>query len=272
MKLGLALPSFVDDPAIPLAVAHAAEESGLDAVFVYDHLFRTAADGTRRPALEGVSLLGAVAEATTTIAVGALVFRATLRPAASLAAAIASADRIAPGRVIAAIGGGDAQSRDENESFGLRFGSASDRIDALAAAVQEARRSTRVRVWVGGNSEPVRRLASNAAHGWNSWGSSLARFGEYAAEVRPDSGAAFECSWGGLVVLAEDDRRAAEKAERLRAVPGTLLGGPDALARQLRSYSDVGADWVVIAPVDSRDPENARLLGERVAPLIKDRP
>lgn len=119
MKLGLTLPSFVEDPEVPLAVARAAEDAGLDGVFVYDHLFRTSPDGTRRPALEGVALLGAIAQATSVIAIGALVFRAWLRPARSLAAAIATVERIAPARVVAAIGAGDSQSREENESFGF---------------------------------------------------------------------------------------------------------------------------------------------------------
>lgn len=270
MKIGLALPSFVDDPSIPLTVARVAEEAGIDGIFVYDHLFRTRADGTRRPALEGVALLGAVAEATSSIAVGSLVFRASLRPPASLAAAIASAERIAPGRVIATIGAGDSQSQAENESFGLGFGTMADRVAALEAAIGATRRATGTRLWVGGNAAAVRRIASSTADGWNSWGTSLEWFHEHASEVRAASGPGFECSWGGLIVVAEDDERATAKAERLEAAPTTIVGGPEMLARGLRRYADVGADWVVVAPVDSSDPENASLLGERVAPLLKD--
>ena len=62
MKVGLTLPSFVDDPSIPLSVARVAEDAGVDGVFVYDHLFRTRADGTRRPSLEGVALLVIILE------------------------------------------------------------------------------------------------------------------------------------------------------------------------------------------------------------------
>src|SRR4029079_6104522 len=40
VNVGLTLPSFVDDPEVPLAVAHAAEAAGLDAVFVYQHVWR----------------------------------------------------------------------------------------------------------------------------------------------------------------------------------------------------------------------------------------
>ena len=51
VHVGVTLPSFVDDPEIPIAVAHAAEAAGLDGVFVYDHLWR-GDPSNRRPALE----------------------------------------------------------------------------------------------------------------------------------------------------------------------------------------------------------------------------
>ena len=264
MKLGLTLPSFVDDPAIPLAVATAADEAGLDGIFVYDHLFRRAADGTRRPALESVALLGAVAAATTRIAVGALVFRAWSRPPQSLASAVATLSRIAPGRVIAAIGAGDSESREENETFGLGFGTMTERVDRLTAGVRAAR-DRGARVWVGGQARAVRQVAAREADGWNSWGTDPASFSIQASAVRAESvRASFECTWGGLVVLGEDDASARTKAERLGASAGTIIGGPDAIARTLDEYGRAGADWAILAPVDSRDPENAFRLGREV--------
>ena len=122
-KLGITLPSFRDRAEPALEVAAAAEAAGLDGVFAYDHLFRIAADGTRRPALELFALLGAVAAETQRIALGSLVARATLRPPATLAHGFDTVARIAgPDRVLATIGAGDGQSKDENESFGLDFG------------------------------------------------------------------------------------------------------------------------------------------------------
>ena len=183
MRLGLTLPSFVDDPAIPLAVAVAADEAGLDGVFVYDHLFRRAADGTRRPALEGVALLGAVAAVTTRIAVGALVFRAWSRPPSSLASAVETVSRIAPGRVFAAIGAGDSESREENETFGLGFGTMTERVDRLTHAVR-ATRDRGARVWVGGKAPAVCAAAAAEADGWNAWGGSPEWFEAAAGSVR----------------------------------------------------------------------------------------
>ena len=96
VRVGLTLPSFVEDPDIPIAVAHAAEEAGLDAVFVFDHLWR-GDPPNRRPALECFSLLGAVAAETTRIQVGTLVARATLRPSATLANCLRTAQRVSDG-------------------------------------------------------------------------------------------------------------------------------------------------------------------------------
>lgn len=269
VKIGLTLPSFVDDPATPLALARTAEESGLDGVFVYDHLFRRGKDGARRPALEGVALLGAVAAATSTITVGALVIRAWLRPAESSAAAIATAARIAPGRVATALGAGDSQSREENETFGLGFGTATDRVARLAAAVR-ASRDRGARVWVGGTIPEVRDIAATWADGWNAWAMDVDRFESRVAGLRAvATHEPFECSWGGLVVLDTDDDRAAEKAKRLGAGAGTIVGGPATVAAALRSYASAGADWVIVGPVDSTNPENAVRLGTDVRELLE---
>jgi alkanesulfonate monooxygenase SsuD/methylene tetrahydromethanopterin reductase-like flavin-dependent oxidoreductase (luciferase family) len=79
----------------------------------------------------------------------------------------------------------------------------------------------------------------------------------------------FTVSWGGLVVLADDDVTAATKAERLGAADGVIVGGPDLVAAALRAYVDAGADWLMIGPVDSADPDNARILGEEILPRLR---
>jgi alkanesulfonate monooxygenase SsuD/methylene tetrahydromethanopterin reductase-like flavin-dependent oxidoreductase (luciferase family) len=263
-RVGLTLPSFRDDPEPALAVAHAAESAGLDGVFAFDHVFREGRDG-RRPALECFALLGAVAAETSQIALGPLAARATLRPAATLAHALDTVQRVSSGRLVAAIGAGDAESRDENESFGLPFGSLDERVEALRAAVLAAR-GRGFPVWVAGVHPRVRALVEHA-DGWNRWGGDAARFAAEAAEVRARHPGA-EISWAGLVVLAETDAAARAKAERLGAGPGTIVGGPERVAAALRAYAEAGASWVIVGPVDSSDPENAALLGGEVAPRL----
>src|SRR5688500_4895982 len=122
VRIGLTLPSFQSEPDRVLAVARAAEDVGLDGVFLFDHLFRRrgdAAGAERRPALELLTMTAAVAAATERISVGTLVARATLRPPAVLRAAFDSLARIAPGRIIAGVGGGDNDSIAEDTAVGV---------------------------------------------------------------------------------------------------------------------------------------------------------
>lgn len=269
MKLGLTLPSFVGDPDTAVAVAVAAEAAGIDAVFVYDHLFRVAPDGSHRPALECVSLLGAVGVATRGILVGTLVARASLRPAASLVAALDTVARIAPGRLVAGFGAGDSTSRDENDTFGLPFGSMQDRVQRLDDTVAAAR-DRGFPVWVGGRSGAVRDVAARGADGWNQWGGTPDQFRGRVESVRAAARhQPFASTWGGLVVLADDDAAAERKWRRLGANPAAITGGPDRVAAALAPYVAAGADWLILGPVDSRDPDNAVRLGGQLAPRLR---
>jgi alkanesulfonate monooxygenase SsuD/methylene tetrahydromethanopterin reductase-like flavin-dependent oxidoreductase (luciferase family) len=239
IRVGVTLPSFVDDPEIAITVAQAAEAAGLDAVFVYDHLWR-GDPPNRRPALECFALLGAVAAETRRVGVGTLVARATLRPPATLANAFETAHRIAgDGRLIAVIGAGDSQSRAENEAFGLGFGSMVDRVNALHDSVRAVAGGD-FPVWIGGLATQVREIVA-VADGWNAWGVEPDTFAQQAAsvlEVAPKA----TLTWGGLARPREE--------------------GAAALADRLAAYVAAGATWVIVGPVDSSDPANAAVLGE----------
>ena len=269
MKLGLTLPSFTEDPEIPIRVARAAEAAGVDGIFVYDHLFRLAPDGEMRPALECLALLGALAVETKVITLGTLVVRASLRPPATLAAALNTVVRIAGPRLVVGIGAGDEESRPEMETFGLPMGTEADRIERLRAAVRELAPGP-YPTWVGGRARHVGAVAAEDANGWNRWGADVDRFTREVAEVRAlldqrvSNPANFTMSWGGLIVVAGDDDAANAKAERLGAGSSTIVGGPQTIADAAMRYRDAGAEWVILGPIDSRDPSNAALIGEAV--------
>jgi alkanesulfonate monooxygenase SsuD/methylene tetrahydromethanopterin reductase-like flavin-dependent oxidoreductase (luciferase family) len=238
IRIGLALPSFVENPEIPIAVAHAAEAADLDGVFVYDHLFR-GDPPNQRPALECFALLGAVAAETSRVHVGTLVARATLRPPATLANSFTTAQRVSGGRLIAAIGAGDSQSRAESVAFGLEFGSMVDRVTALHDAVRAASGND-FPVWVGGRAAQVRQIVA-VADGWNSWGTEPDEFsaqGALVREIAPDA----TLTWGGLARPLEE--------------------GAAALADRWRPYVNAGAEWIIVGPIDSSNPANAPVLGD----------
>ena len=272
-RLGITLPSFRDTPEPAIAVARAGEAAGLDAVFAFDHLFRFAARGSevRRPAIEAFTLLGAVAAETERVAIGPLVARATLRPPATLAHLFDTLQRVSRGRLIAAIGSGDSESRAENETFGLDFGTVDDRLAALESA-RAASMGRGYPVWVGGSIAALRSIAARA-DGWNRWGGTAARFAAGVADVRTRhavDGSGVRCvpSWGGLVLLGEDDAAAKRKQERLDPAPDVIVGGPERVADRLREYVAAGAEWIVAGPIDSSDVDNAAILAERIAPLL----
>jgi alkanesulfonate monooxygenase SsuD/methylene tetrahydromethanopterin reductase-like flavin-dependent oxidoreductase (luciferase family) len=269
VALGITLPSFREDPEPALGVAAAAEEAGLDGVFLYDHLFRRNAAGAKRPALELLAMMSAVAAETARVGIGSLVARATLRPPAVLAAGFDTVARVAgPGRVIAGVGAGDHESKDEMVEFGLEFGDLAYRVAALAATV-DATRDRGYPVWVGGHDPAVREIAAARADGWNRWGGSPKSLGVQAEALRIAAGRQpFTISWGGLAVLAATEADAVAKANRLGAGPGTIVGGPAQVAATLADYVEAGADWLVLGPVDPSDRDNARLLGEKVVPLL----
>ena len=274
-RLGLTLPSFRSEPGPVLAVAAAAEAAGLDGIFAFDHLFRQRGDSVEadpRPALELTTTLAAVAAETSRITVGSLVARATLRPAATLVAALDTLGRIAPGRLVAGLGSGDEESDPENEAFGVET---ADRLVRLEEAVERAV-GRGYPVWVGGWAPAVRRLAATRADGWNGWGGSTAGFARRVAEVaeeveragRPPG--AVLCTWGGLAVVGADEAEAEAKLKRLGGDrPGLVWGGPERVAETLAAYSEAGAAWVIVGPLDSADPDNAAILGEAVRPLLR---
>lgn len=274
MKIGLTLPSFNEDPEIPLRVAAAAEAAGIDGIFVYDHLFRMGRNGEMRPALECLGLLGALAVETEVITLGTLVVRASLRPAATLAVALDTVVRIAGQRLVVGIGAGDEETRPEMETFGIPMGSETDRVKRLRSVLRELA-GRPYPTWVGGRARHVGLVAAESAKGWNRWGVSADAFALEAAEVsalaqrlNPDPNG-FVTSWGGLVVLGSDDDTAREKAVRFGATKETLVGGPQTISSAIARYRDAGAEWVILGPVDSSDPDNAARIGEEIMSRVR---
>jgi alkanesulfonate monooxygenase SsuD/methylene tetrahydromethanopterin reductase-like flavin-dependent oxidoreductase (luciferase family) len=282
-KVGLTLPSFQSEPDKVVAVARAAEDAGLDGVFLFDHLFRRRGDASnaqRRPALELLTMTAAVAAATERLTVGTLVARATLRPPAVLRAAFDTLARIAPGRVIAGVGGGDNESIAEDTAVGVLPGDPAPagsgtagldpgryRLERLEATV-DALAGRDYPVWVAGVSPAAVRIAASRADGWNRWAGLPTSFATAAERVRAEvansnrDADAFAFTWGGLALLGATPAEAEAKRERLGGDrPDVVCGDPPQVADAIAAYASAGADWVILGPIDSADPSNAAVLG-----------
>lgn len=166
MRVGVTLPSFREDPDEALAAARRAEELGFDGAFVFDHLWPMGRPD--RPALSAFPLLGALLAVTSTLRLGPLVARVGLVPDDVLVAEVVSLERMAPGRIIAGLGTGDAKSAAENLAFGIPYPPADERRLSLRSCAQRLR-DRGIPVWIGGGSAATTLIAAELGVAVNLW-------------------------------------------------------------------------------------------------------
>ncbi len=219
MKIGVVLPTFRWSPEEALDVAAAAERSGLDGVFAYDHLWPMG--NPERPAIAPFPLLATVARRHPGLIVGPLVARIGLVDDEVLVEQFLGLEAVAPGRVIVALGTGDKLSSAENEAYGIEFAPAAQRRESLARVASEIR-ERKIPVWIGGGARPTVELAETLGCAVNMWGASR----EAAAEQATRS----EVTWAGLLD-AEDERAATDALEAVAEAGATwaVVGWPASL-------------------------------------------
>jgi len=217
-RFGVMLPTFNDTPSQAIALAVEAESQDLDGVFVYDHLWPMGSP--ERPALAPFPLLGAIAASTSRIALGTLVARIGVVPDRTLVSQFSALDRLAPGRVIAALGTGDRLSFNENRAYGIPPGPADERRAALRDCAR-ALLDRGIRVWIGGNAATTTAVAEETGAVPNLWQATPERVAAQSARS--------EVTWAGM------------------ARPG--LAGANLLADDLieiaQPLTRAGASWVV---------------------------
>jgi probable F420-dependent oxidoreductase len=123
MKVGMVLPQSEEEggghwPEI-LALAQHAEASGLDSLWVCDHFVYRPTDGSEFGFHEPLTVLAALAGATSRVELGTLVLATSFRPPATLAKILATLHDVAGGRFIAGVGCGWYEH--EYRAFGFPF-------------------------------------------------------------------------------------------------------------------------------------------------------
>jgi alkanesulfonate monooxygenase SsuD/methylene tetrahydromethanopterin reductase-like flavin-dependent oxidoreductase (luciferase family) len=242
--------------------ARLAERHGASSLWLSDHLFLDLAKygGTdeRQGCFDPIVTFGALARLVPRVRLGTLVLLEALRPAAVLAKALATLDRVSGGRVDVGVGAGWYEP--EYRALGMEMPAPRERLDRLVdalavtkgllgggpftydgvhhrafdacnlpAAVQEPR----PRVFVGGKGDRLLSIAARHADGWNTcWVWSTDAYRERvrvleAACERVDRDPATVWRTLGLYALCGENERDLERRfDRLRAASpkGTLDG------------------------------------------------
>ena len=245
-ETGLLLPSrevllWADsDLSFVVGAARRAEQAGYDSVWVGDSLLA-------RPRGEPLTLLAAVAGATTRVTLGTAVLLPLLRHPLSLAHAIATLDRLAKGRVVVGIGPGAELPGTHAELKAL--GVASDRrVSSMLSTVERIRglwrnaetgidlqprplRPAGPPLWLGGSGPRMLRLAGEIFDGWLPFSPTPA---DYASGLRAVRQAAERVS--------RDPESVATGAYLTVAVADTPLAAAGELDAYMRAYYGVPAE------------------------------
>ena len=239
MRYGICLANIgtYSDPSVPVRLAQAADASGWDGVFIWDHL----AFAWGQPAADPWTVLAAIATSTERVRLGTAVTPVARRRPHVLAHQVATLDNLSGGRVT--FGAGLGGSASEFDKFGeptdakVRAAMLDEGLELLrrlwsgeevthrgehytveGVTLAPLPRQDRLPVWIGGNRPASLRRAGR----WDGW---------LADSADPT----------GMTLSPEDIARSIETIGRSDQYDVAVLGESE--LGDAAAYAEVGATW-----------------------------
>ncbi len=284
-----------------VVAAAAADTSGCDSVWIWDHLYGVVSG--RQDVFESWSTLAALSGRTTRVTLGTLVASNTFRHPALLAKAAVTLDHASDGRAVLGVGAGYQEA--EHEAFGLDLGGSRDErirrlsdslevIERLLAGEEVTTRAGRYRLtnallrplpfrgagtlplMIGGGSEGIVRLVARHATYWHTRGSvsGLRRRLEQLERECAAAGTDFrriQLCIGNPVVIRDDAAQAEvvystgleHNGQTPESAPGELwMGSPAAVAERWLPYARLGFRHLIADVPSPHDRETLERLVE----------
>jgi F420-dependent oxidoreductase-like protein len=279
-----------------LAAARAAEQAGLDSVWLPDHFMFPDQEHPEKevPVFDCFVALSGIAASTSRIRIGELVVGVPYRNPGLLAKMLATLDVMAHGRTIIGLGAG--WHEPEFRAYGWPFPPVRERMEMLEEAVQIVDRMLTQRpasfsgkhysvhqayndpmpmqrprppIMIGGSGEKVTlRLVAQYADFCNIGGdrATVARRLEVLRRHCERVGRPYDAitrSTNAGLLIAPNERELAAKKERY-GDDFDLIGTPDQIIEQLHQYAQAGSQYVTFHMPDAQEIEPILLLGETV--------
>jgi alkanesulfonate monooxygenase SsuD/methylene tetrahydromethanopterin reductase-like flavin-dependent oxidoreductase (luciferase family) len=272
-------------------LAMQADGSGLDSIWVYDHLLYRFPERETMGVWECWSMLSALAQATDRVEIGTLVMPVSWRNPALLAKMAATVDEISSGRLILGLGTG--YHRPEFDAYGYRFDHLADQFEEAMEIITSLLRTGHVDfqgeyfsaadcelrprgpradgppILVASRGPRMLRLTAKFADAWNT-----AWFGpvEGSAERRADleracvevgrDAQAIDVTVGVHVAMPELLKEPEINPET------TLCGTPEQIGEAFRAYKAAGVSHLICGALADMTPEYTSQVMTRVAEAV----
>jgi probable F420-dependent oxidoreductase len=273
LRIGVQLPEVERDVRWPeyVAMARAAEASGLDSIWLGDHLLYRDDGRPERGPWEAWTMLAGLAAVTERVQLGPLVACASFHSPGLIAKMAATVDEISGGRFVLGLGAG--WNETEYRAFGLPYDHRVARFEDSFEIVRRLLSGERVthggRYWQAEDAvllpPPARRpplmIGSNGARmlaaalpyvdAWNTWYNGYGNTPDGFAALNADITEAAERAGRdprqiarSACVLVSLEEEAVRRPRDAEVAP--VEGSTDRLATHLRALAEAGADEAIL--------------------------